>query len=120
MSTFFAYARHPKNREIMKCEFRDDMFGIHKYGVIFPNGEIFDQEKWKIERITDKETFEDILMNKEVEKEFDINDDIDNWFLSLLYEKRNQIVKWKKNIDKMISDEIFEMEKKQHRIFSEN
>jgi len=53
MSSYSAWARHPKNRQLMKCEFIDGYFGGRKYGVKFPNGEVFDQDKWEIEGVTE-------------------------------------------------------------------
>lgn len=45
MSNFTATAIHPVTGEIAMCDYLDDYYGRHKYGVRFPNGDIYPEEE---------------------------------------------------------------------------
>lgn len=49
MSTYIKTTKNPNTGEWEQAEWRDDYFGKHHYGVIFPNGDIFDPEIYKLE-----------------------------------------------------------------------
>lgn len=44
MSNFDAPAIHPVTGETYMCHYLGDYFGKHKYGVQFPDGEIYPEE----------------------------------------------------------------------------
>jgi hypothetical protein len=54
-------SKNPKTGKWEMATWRDDYFGQHHYGVEFPDGEIYDEEKIEIET-RDRETF----MSKEL------------------------------------------------------
>lgn len=46
MSSFSAYTRHPETGKMEKAEWLDNYFSAHHYGVRFPDGKIFDPDKY--------------------------------------------------------------------------
>lgn len=49
MSSYTKLTKHPKTGKWLMAEWLDDYFGQHRYGIRFPNGEIFDERKVKLE-----------------------------------------------------------------------
>ena len=49
MSTYSKQTKHPITGEWHNATWTDDYFGSHHYGVKFPNGDVFDPEKTKLE-----------------------------------------------------------------------
>lgn len=45
MSNFISTAIHPVTGETHMCDYLDDYYGRHKYGVRFPNGDIYPEEE---------------------------------------------------------------------------
>lgn len=45
MSDFTAKAAHPVTGKIFECYYMDDYYGRHKYGVQFPNGDIYPESE---------------------------------------------------------------------------
>lgn len=45
MINFTAPAIHPETGETHMCDYLDDHYGRHKYGVRFPNGDIYPVEE---------------------------------------------------------------------------
>jgi len=45
MSNFMAKAAHPVTGEIFECYYLDDYYGRHKYGVQFPNGDVYPESE---------------------------------------------------------------------------
>ena len=49
MSTYLRQTKHPETDEWQVATWMDDFYGSHHYGVKFPNGDVFDPEKIKLE-----------------------------------------------------------------------
>ena len=49
MSTFYKQTKHPETNEWDFATWIDDYYGRHRYGVMFPSGEVFNPEKIKLE-----------------------------------------------------------------------
>jgi len=49
MSTYLRQTKHPETDEWQVATWADDFYGSHHYGVKFPNGDVFDPEKIKLE-----------------------------------------------------------------------
>lgn len=45
MSNYYAKAKRPNSDEIEKVEMLDDYYGRHRYGVRFPDGQVYPEEK---------------------------------------------------------------------------
>jgi len=81
MSTYSKQTKHPITGEWHKATWIDDYYGKHNYGVQFPNSDIFDPEKTKLETRDDKpvtyteKRFEDYLETVCVEANPSVLDD---------------------------------------------
>jgi hypothetical protein len=64
MSTYNQYTKHPRTGLWENALWEDDHFGHYHYGVIFPNGDIFDP--WKKSLTTTINAFEAGLLNDEI------------------------------------------------------
>jgi len=65
MSTYNKETKHPNTGEWHNATWRDDFYGHHHYGVEFPNGEMFDPEKTKLETVfSDQEIKKEIADNE--------------------------------------------------------
>lgn len=47
MSNSHKLTRHPETGKIERAEWLDDYFGLHRYGVKFPDGRVFREEEIK-------------------------------------------------------------------------
>lgn len=50
MSCYYAITKHPETGKWENAEWLDDHFGIHHYGVRFPDGRVFDPERIKCDQ----------------------------------------------------------------------
>ena len=45
MSNYTKLTQHPRTGETLEASWLDDYFGRHRYGVRFPNGDVFREEE---------------------------------------------------------------------------